>query len=68
MLDLRFARATLRRANERHNVRTGVCKIGNCTNQRHVQLVQLLTAIILWRGANELWARDATQGAGEQRL
>eukprot|EP00974_Lingulodinium_polyedra_P129592 11210639-Lingulodinium_polyedra.AAC.1 len=35
MLDLWFARATLDRANEHHNVRTGVCKIGNCTGQRH---------------------------------
>eukprot|EP00974_Lingulodinium_polyedra_P064754 6256877-Lingulodinium_polyedra.AAC.1 len=67
MLDLRFMRATLERANAHHNVRTGVRKVGNCTKQRHVQLVQLLTALVLWLGANELWVCNATQVAGEQR-
>eukprot|EP00974_Lingulodinium_polyedra_P055154 5303315-Lingulodinium_polyedra.AAC.1 len=47
MLDLWFVRVTLGRANEHRNVRTGVCKIGNCTKQRHVQLVQLLTTLVL---------------------
>eukprot|EP00969_Alexandrium_andersonii_P231284 10214682-Alexandrium_andersonii.AAC.1 len=62
MNDLRCATPSLQRGREHGNINTRKCEVGNGSQQRPVQAVQLRTAQLLRLFAGLLGVRDSAQG------